>query len=115
MSPLTHRKWAREYLARAQQASCRSRKIDFLRLAVGNSVRAQRLEAAWDGSVTTYRCFFMSAERVQAVQTFECVDDADVVERTTALLDSRPQHQGVEIWQGHRLVRNVSRRSEDLR
>jgi hypothetical protein len=45
MSPVIHRKWAREYLARAQQARSRSRKLDLLRLAVSNSVRAQILEA----------------------------------------------------------------------
>ena len=45
MSPVIHRKWAREYLARAQQARGRSRKLDLLRLAVSNSVRAQILEA----------------------------------------------------------------------
>ena len=45
MSPMIHRKWAREYLARAQQAQGRSRKLGLLRLAVSNSVRAQILEA----------------------------------------------------------------------
>ena len=45
MSPLIHRRWAREYLARAQRASSRRRKEDFLQRAVSNSVRAQNLEA----------------------------------------------------------------------
>jgi hypothetical protein len=45
LSPAIHRKWAREFLARAQEAQGRRRKVDLLRLAVSNSVRAQNLEA----------------------------------------------------------------------
>jgi hypothetical protein len=45
MSPVIHRKWAREYLARAVEAQSRSRKLGLLRLAVSNSLRAQILEA----------------------------------------------------------------------
>jgi hypothetical protein len=48
-----HRKWAREFLARAQQAPSRSRKVKYLRLAVSNSVRAQTLEAdtaSWEST-----------------------------------------------------------------
>ena len=45
MSPAVHRRWAREYLARAQQATSRGRGLDLLRLAVSNSIRAQELEA----------------------------------------------------------------------
>ena len=50
VTPVMHRKWAREYLARAEQAPDRTRKLQFLRLAVSNSVRAQRLEAEVEGS-----------------------------------------------------------------
>ena len=45
MSPVIHRRWAREYLARAQQATSRRRGLDLLRLAVSNNIRAQELEA----------------------------------------------------------------------
>jgi hypothetical protein len=45
MSPVMHRRWAREYLARAQQAASRRRGLDLLRLAVSNNIRAQELEA----------------------------------------------------------------------
>jgi hypothetical protein len=45
MSPVLHRRWAREYLVRAQQATSRRRGLDLLRLAVSNSMRAQELEA----------------------------------------------------------------------
>ena len=44
ISPVIRRKWAREYLARAQHAQSRGRKLHFLRLAVRNSVHAQNLE-----------------------------------------------------------------------
>jgi hypothetical protein len=45
MSPVIHRRWAREYLARAQRATSRRRGLDLLRLAVSNNIRAQELEA----------------------------------------------------------------------
>ena len=40
-----HRRWAREFLHRAERASSRRRKADFLRLVVSNTVRAQAVEA----------------------------------------------------------------------
>jgi hypothetical protein len=49
ISPILHRKWAREYLARAQYAHSRRRKLYFLRLAVRNSVCAQNSES-WAAS-----------------------------------------------------------------
>ena len=45
ISPHLHRKWAREFLARAQETQDRQRKLYLLKLAVSSSVRAQRLEA----------------------------------------------------------------------
>jgi hypothetical protein len=42
---IIHRKWAREYLARAEQAPGRRRKLTYLRLAITNSVRAQYIES----------------------------------------------------------------------
>jgi hypothetical protein len=45
ISPAIHRKWAREFLGRAERASDRHRKLGYLKLAVTNSVRAQVMEA----------------------------------------------------------------------
>jgi hypothetical protein len=45
VTPVLHRRWAREYLARAQTAPQPNRKRHYLRLAVSNTVRAHRLEA----------------------------------------------------------------------
>jgi hypothetical protein len=45
VSPVVHRKWAREYLARAERAPKRNLKRRYLRLAVSNTVCAHRLEA----------------------------------------------------------------------
>jgi hypothetical protein len=42
---IMHRRWAREYLARAEQAPDRRRKLNYLRLAITNSVRAQNMES----------------------------------------------------------------------
>jgi hypothetical protein len=51
LSPVIHWKWAREFLARADAATNRRRKLGYLRLAVTNSVHAQRLEAEQEYSV----------------------------------------------------------------
>jgi hypothetical protein len=45
LSATIHRKWAREYLARAEQVPSRRRKLNYLRLAVTNSVCAQNIES----------------------------------------------------------------------
>ena len=45
ITPVLHRRWAREYLARAERTPQRSQKRRFLRLAVSNTVCAHRLEA----------------------------------------------------------------------
>ena len=57
-----------------------------------------------------YRCYLMSGDNFQAVQTYECANDAEVILKATALLDSKPEHQTVEIWQGSRLVTRIPRR-----
>jgi hypothetical protein len=44
-TPVPHRKWAREFLARAEQAQGHERKCRYLRLAVKNTVCAWKLEA----------------------------------------------------------------------
>jgi hypothetical protein len=44
VTPMLHRKWAREYLAHAERTPQLSRKRRYLRLAVGNTVCAHRLE-----------------------------------------------------------------------
>ena len=44
VTPVLHRRWAREYLARAERTPQHSRKRHYLRLAVSNTVCAHRLE-----------------------------------------------------------------------
>ena len=39
-----------------------------------------------------YRCYFMSGEHIQAVQNFECTDDAEVILKSSALLNSQSKH-----------------------
>ena len=41
----THRKWAREYLTRAERAENRHDQVRLLQMAVNNCVRAQELES----------------------------------------------------------------------
>jgi hypothetical protein len=59
--------------------------------------------------VTGYRCFLMSGDKIQAVQTLECADDAEVILRARAILDSKPQHAAIEIWEGKRLMDRLTR------
>ena len=51
----------------------------------------------------------MSGDHVPALQIFDCDQDAEVVVRAAALLDSKPENQGIEIWRGDRLVARVPR------
>jgi hypothetical protein len=44
-TPAPHRKWAREFLVRAERAQSHARKRRYLRLAVRNTVCAWKLEA----------------------------------------------------------------------
>jgi hypothetical protein len=43
-SPAVHRRWAREFLAKAETAASRNRKLKYLRLAVDNTLRARKIE-----------------------------------------------------------------------
>lgn len=48
-----HRRWAREYLVRAQHAKNADRKRRYLRLAVTNTVCARQLESTRRGAAVT--------------------------------------------------------------
>jgi hypothetical protein len=50
ITPVLHRRLAREYLARAERTPQHNRKRHYLRLAVSNTVRAHRLEAQSDSA-----------------------------------------------------------------
>jgi hypothetical protein len=56
-----------------------------------------------------YRCYFVSGESIQAVRTFECADDAEVISKAGALLKSQPEHPAIEIWEGQRLVARLTK------
>lgn len=64
--------------------------------------------------MTTYRCYFMSGEHVPVLEILECDEDADVIFKAAALLNSKPGHQGIEIWKDARLVARVPRRPSSL-
>ena len=51
----------------------------------------------------------MSGETIQGVQIFECTDDAAVIVKATALLNAKPEHQTIEVWDGKRMVRRIPR------
>jgi hypothetical protein len=60
--------------------------------------------------MVTYRCFLVSGERIQAVQFLECEDDMEATARGAALIEEKPEHQSVEIWQGGRFVVRIPTR-----
>jgi hypothetical protein len=51
-----------------------------------------------------YRCYLIRGERIQAVQIFDCADDAEVILKASALLCSKPEYQDIEIWNDARMV-----------
>ena len=55
-----------------------------------------------------YRCYLMSGDQIQAVQTFECENDVEVILKGWALLMDNPQHPVIEIWEGKRLVAHLA-------
>src|SRR5687768_11710835 len=60
-----------------------------------------------------YRCYLMSGETIQAVQSFECADDAKIILTASAFLDSKSQHAAAESWEGKRLVARLTRNPTD--
>jgi hypothetical protein len=54
----------------------------------------------------------MSGEHIQGVQNIECADDAEVIIKAAAILNSHVDHQGVEIWQGGRFVARTPRKTD---
>lgn len=66
-------------------------------------------QAAQGLDVSEYRCYLISGQNIQAVRTYECADDAEVILKASALLDSKPEHPAVEIWEGKRLVARLTR------
>jgi hypothetical protein len=56
-----------------------------------------------------YRCYFMSGKHIQAVESFECADDAEVILKSSLFLDWHREHPTVEIWEGKRLVARLTK------
>jgi hypothetical protein len=71
------------------------------------------IPAAEGASMPGYRCYLMTGDTIHAVQIFECEDDSEVVLQATALLQAKPEHQNIEIWDGSRIVARVPRHPTD--
>jgi hypothetical protein len=39
----------------------------------------------------------MTGDNIRAIQNLECTDDAEIVLKATALLNSKPEHQKIEV------------------
>ena len=59
--------------------------------------------------MAAFRCYFMNGDKILDVHTHECADDAEVILKGWALLNSKPEHPSVEIWEGKRLVARLNR------
>jgi hypothetical protein len=57
----------------------------------------------------------MSGDGIQAVQTFECADDAEVILKGWSLLEAKPEHPAIEIWEGKRMVARLARNTSAQR
>ena len=55
----------------------------------------------------------MTCDSIYGVQNFECAYDGDVIATATAVLQSKPEHQSIEIWSGARMVARVPRMQSD--
>jgi hypothetical protein len=56
-----------------------------------------------------YRCYLMSGESIRAVRIFDAADDAEVLIRAGRFLKQHPEHVGMEVWCGKRLVTRLGR------
>ena len=55
--------------------------------------------------MTYYRCYFLdAADHIRGAENIETETLVVAIERALALLRQRPQHDGIELWQGRRKV-----------
>jgi hypothetical protein len=59
--------------------------------------------------LSSFRCYFMSGEHIQAVHRYECANDAEVILKANELLKAHPEHPAMEIWEGKRLVARLTK------
>jgi hypothetical protein len=52
-----------------------------------------------------YRCYFLNAdERIETFEVIEAARLSDAIDRAQAMLEARPHHRSVELWDGSRRV-----------
>jgi hypothetical protein len=59
--------------------------------------------------MVAYRCYFVRSNSAPMLQTIECDQDVAAITQATMLLHSKPDHVGIEIWKGMRLLARISR------
>ena len=57
----------------------------------------------------TYRFYFLVDDRIRAVETFDCEDDASAAKKAGAFLEDRHAFEAVEVWSGKTLVHRQNR------
>lgn len=51
----------------------------------------------------SYRCYFLNGEdHIQAVENIEADAVSEAIDHALAMLEARPQHRSIEVWQGAR-------------
>jgi len=61
-----------------------------------------------------YRCYFLDdRDRIKAAENFEADAVPEAIGRALAMLDARPHHHAVEVWQGSRRIYFSTTRSAD--
>ena len=54
-------------------------------------------------SIPTYSCYFLNdQDEIQPCESIEAGRPRDAIERALLMLKARPQHHGIEVWQGGR-------------
>ena len=55
--------------------------------------------------MNVYRCYFLNAaNRIEAAEDLDAETLSEAVERAQSMLQSRPQHRAIELWEGARRV-----------
>lgn len=63
--------------------------------------------------MVAYRCFLTRGQHVPDFRTIECDHDSEAIVQATTLLDTDPEHSGIEVWKDARLLARVAKARQD--
>lgn len=101
----------RDRVARLKNSGRRSEVYETLLETLEQSLELRKARLTRHQSeLVGYRCYMMVDNHIRAVEVLRCPDDAEAMVRAADLLDAKPGHESVEIWDRSRLVGRVVRR-----